>query len=102
MQTDILQKRLVHFVRSFCNPQAAILEAFSDLPDPRRRAGQRHSQTLCLALFTVAIAAGNKGFLAIGDWIRAYRVELVELFEPHKGRLPSYSTNTVQLSPKLV
>jgi hypothetical protein len=72
--------------------QAAILEAFADLSDPRRRAGQRHSQPLCLALFTLAITAGNKGFLAIGDWIRAYQVELVELFEPHKGRLPSYST----------
>lgn len=73
-------------------PQAAILEAFAELPDPRRRAGQRHSQTLCLAVFTLAIAAGNKGFLAIGDWISADRAELVELFAPHKERLPSYST----------
>ena len=70
--------------------QVAILEAFADLPDPRRRAGQRHA--LCLALFTLAIAAGNKGFLAIGDWLAAYRAELRELFDVEKQRLPSYST----------
>lgn len=72
--------------------QVAILEAKAYLPDPRRRAGQRHSQALCLAVFTLAIAAGNKGFLAIGDWLAAYRAELLELFEVEKQRLPSYST----------
>jgi len=73
-------------------PQLAIIEAFADLCDPRRTAGQRHQQTLCLALFTLAVAAGNRGFLAIGDWLRAYHDELVALFQPPKDRLPSYST----------
>jgi hypothetical protein len=73
-------------------PCLAIVEAFSNLPDPRRGAGQRHNQTLCLALFTLAVAAGCRGFLAIGDWLSAYHDELVELFTPAKGRLPSYST----------
>ncbi len=45
----------------------AIVEVFAGLRDPRRTAGQRHAQTLCLALFTLAVAAGNQGFLAIGD-----------------------------------
>lgn len=70
----------------------AIVEAFSNLPDSRRGAGQRHNQALCLALFTLAVAAGCRGFLAIGDWLNAYHDELVELFAPAKGRLPSYST----------
>jgi hypothetical protein len=70
----------------------AVVEAFSDLPDPRRGAGQRHNQALCLALFTLSVAAGCRGFLAIGDWLKAYHNELVELFTPPKGRLPSYST----------
>jgi hypothetical protein len=70
----------------------AIVEAFSNLPDPRRGAGQRHSQALCLALFTLAVTAGCRGFLAIGDWLSVYHDELVELFAPVKGRLPSYST----------
>lgn len=72
--------------------EVAILEAFTELPDCRRRIGQRHTQALCLALFTLAITAGNKGFLAIGDWLKAYKEELVVLFQPPKSRLPSYST----------
>jgi hypothetical protein len=44
------------------------------------------------ALFTLAIAAGNRGFLALGDWLKAYRDELVALLSPPKDRLPSYST----------
>lgn len=70
----------------------AIVEVFSDLSDTRRTAGQRHQQALCLALFTLAVAAGNRGFLAIGDWLSAYHDELVALFQPPKDRLPSYST----------
>jgi DDE_Tnp_1-associated len=72
--------------------QLAIVEAFSDLIDTRRSAGKRHQQALCLAVFTIAVAAGNKGFLAIGDWLKAYQTDLVELFQPPKGRIPSYST----------
>lgn len=73
-------------------PPVAIVEAFADLPDTRRTAGQRHQQALCLALFTLAVAAGNRGFLAIGDWLRGDHNELVALFQPPKDRLPSYST----------
>ncbi len=72
--------------------QPAIIEAFAALEDRRRQAGQRHTLALCLALFTLAIAAGNKGFLAIGDWIASYREQLIDLFKPPKNRLPSYST----------
>jgi len=66
--------------------QLAILKAFTELQDPRRRAGQRHNLALCLGLFTLAIAAGNKGFLAIGDWIASYREQLIDLFKPPKNR----------------
>ena len=70
----------------------AIIEAFLDLPDARRGEGKRHDQALCLALFTLSISAGCKGFLAISDWLLSYRSELIELFNPAKSRLPSYST----------
>jgi hypothetical protein len=70
----------------------AIMEVFADLPDARRGAGQRHQQSLCLALFTLAICAGCRGFLSIGDWIESYRDELIAVFHPPKDRLPSYST----------
>jgi hypothetical protein len=55
-------------------------------------AGKRHHMALCLALFTLAVTAGNRGFLAIGDWLKSYRSELIALFKPPKQRLPSYST----------
>ena len=72
--------------------QTAIMDAFVELPDCRRRAGRRHDKSLCLALFTLAVAAGNRGFLAIGDWLKSYHNKLLELFKPEKNRLPSYST----------
>jgi len=70
----------------------AIIDAFQDLPDRRRGAGRRHSQALCLSLFTLAVSAGCQGFLAISDWLDSYRDELLELFSPPQNRLPSYST----------
>lgn len=70
--------------------QIAILEVFAKMPDRRRCQGKRHSLQLCLALFTLAVAAGNRGFLALGDWLECYRKSLKELFEVQ--RLPSYST----------
>jgi len=69
-----------------------IVAAFSEIADPRNNSGKRHQIALCLALFTLAIAAGNQGFLAIGDWLKSYEDELIELFKPPKRRLPSYST----------
>lgn len=69
-----------------------ILAVFSEIPDTRHSLGKRHHIALCLALFTLAIAAGNQGFLAIGDWLKSYEAELIELFHPPKRRLPSYST----------
>ena len=70
--------------------QISILEAFEGLPDVRRGQGRRHSLPLCLAIFTLAVTAGNQGFLAIGDWIDSYQEQLKKLF--NVNRLPSYST----------
>lgn len=72
--------------------QIEILAAFADIPDLRKAGGKRHQIALCLALFTLAITAGNRGFLAIGDWLASYREALIDLFNPPKRRLPSYST----------
>ncbi len=52
-----------------------ILEAFVELSDVRKVSGKRHQMALCLALFTLAVTAGNRGFLAIGDWLKSYRSE---------------------------
>ncbi len=70
--------------------EIAIIKAFTGMPDHRRKQGTRHSLELCLALFTLAVAAGNQGFLAIGDWLKSYSEELKKLFKVN--RIPSYST----------
>lgn len=70
--------------------EIAILNVFEGIPDHRRKQGTRHSLALCLALFTLAIVAGNHGFLSIGDWLKSHSQQLQELFDVK--RLPSYST----------
>ena len=72
--------------------QPEIVVAFSEIADLRSNLGKRHQIALCLALFTLAIAAGNQGFLAIGDWLDSYRSDLIELLKPAKQRMPSYRT----------
>ena len=67
----------------------AIVEAFRDLPDSRRKAGRRHDQAQCIALFTLAISAGCRGFISISDWLHSYKEELLAIFCPTKNRLPS-------------
>ena len=70
-------------------PEIAILGAFEGMPDKRRKQGTRHSLQLGLALFTLSVAAGNQGFLAMGDWLNYHADELKELFGV--DRIPSYS-----------
>lgn len=70
--------------------EIAILDVFEGIPDHRRKQGTRHSLPLCLALFTLAVVAGNHGFLSIGDWLASYTQQLKKLFNTE--RLPSYST----------
>jgi len=76
----------------------AIVEAFRELPHLRRGAERCHDQALCLSLFTLAVSAGCRGFLAISDWLNSYRAELLELFSPLKNRLPSYTRDTSGLA----
>jgi hypothetical protein len=44
------------------NKPIEILEAFAQLSDTRRAAGKWPQVPLCLALFTLAVVPGNRGF----------------------------------------
>jgi len=43
-------------------------EFFLNIPDPRRKQGQRHSMPCILALATGAVLCGMVGYKAIGSW----------------------------------
>lgn len=43
-------------------------EFFLDIPDPRRKQGQRHSLPCILALATAAVLCGMEGYKAISSW----------------------------------
>ena len=61
--------------------EIALVDVLAGLPDRRRKQGTRNSLQLCLALFTLAVAAGNQGFLAIGGWLKLYKQQLNYLLE---------------------
>ncbi|HYO21190.1 MAG TPA: ISAs1 family transposase [Flavisolibacter sp.] len=70
----------------------SIVEFFEKIPDSRRGAGQRHSQTLILVLVLMSIMSGCFGYRATGDFIRRNREALLKYLKPNKGRLPSFDT----------
>ena len=77
---------------SLATDRIEMLEAFAALPDVRHSSGKRYQMALCLALFTLAVTAGNRRFIAIDDWLKSCQRELIALFHPPKQPLPSYST----------
>jgi len=77
-----------------------VLEAFAEFPDPRHASGKRHQMALCLALFTLAVTARNRGVIAIGDWLKSYRRELIDLLHPPKHRLLAVAAQAAWWSSK--
>ena len=45
-----------------------LLDLFSQVPDPRKRRGRRHSLAGLLAVGVAAVMAGSRSFAAIGQW----------------------------------
>jgi len=70
----------------------SIVEFFEKIPDQRRGAGQRHSQTLILVLVLMSTMSGYFGYRAIGDFIRRNKAILLHYLKPRKNRLPSFDT----------
>lgn len=53
---------------------------FSDIPDPRRRQGRRHSLPTVLAIACGAILCGMRGYKAIADWAHSLGPKARERF----------------------
>ena len=71
---------------------SSLAAALGDVPDPRHARGQRHAWPLILTLIGAALASGQQGVRAIGQWVEEHAEELVALLRPPRGRLPSSST----------
>ncbi len=75
------------------NPILAALQAQLDrLDDPRRAQGKRHCQSFVLLIVLLATMSGYLGYRALEDFLDKHRAALIALFQPEKGRIPSYST----------
>ena len=69
-----------------------LAELLRGIPDPRKKRGIRHSWSLVLTLIGAGMLCQQQHVRAIGQWVREHRHLLVELLEPHGGRLPSEAT----------
>lgn len=70
----------------------SIIYFLSELPDQRRKAGQRHDQTFIILLVLMGTMCNYHGYRAIGDFINRNEKDLLYCFKPAKNRLPSFDT----------
>jgi len=71
---------------------SSLAAALGDGPDPRHARGKRHAWPLVLTLIGAALASGQQGVRAIGQWVEERAEELVALLRPPRARLPSSAT----------
>lgn len=70
----------------------SLLAALRDVPDPRQARGQRYAWPLLLTLIAAALASGQQGVRAIGQWVTEHADDLVVVLDPPRRRLPSTAT----------
>lgn len=75
------------------HPQSTSLAAaLQAVPDPRCRRGVRYPWPLLLTLVTAALASGQRGMRAIGQWVTEHADEVLTHLDPPPRRLPSPAT----------
>lgn len=71
---------------------SSIIEYLNVIPDKRRSEGTRHDQTFIILIVIMSVMSGYIGYRGAGDFIKRNKKDLVNYFEPKKGRLPSFDT----------
>ena len=78
------------------NQMRSLPAFFADMPDPRRKQGQRHSLATILAIATGAVLCGMEGYKAISGWAQDLNPKARERFgcRRRKGdrQVPSCTT----------
>lgn len=69
-----------------------LAQALADVPDPRKRRGQRYPWTLLLILVSAAVASGQRHGRAIGQWVQEQAEPLRSALGWRGEALPSEAT----------
>lgn len=69
-----------------------LVEALAEVPDPRKRRGQRYPWIFLLTLVSAALASGQRHGRAIGQWVREHTATLRHALDWHGRALPSEAT----------
>jgi hypothetical protein len=70
----------------------SLLATFAEVPDPRKRRGQRHPLPALLALSTAAMLSGARSLYAIAQWGRLQPAAVVEALGFTRARTPCVAT----------
>ncbi len=70
----------------------SLVDAMSDVPDPRKRRGQRYPWRLLLTLIAAAMASGQQHGRGIGQWVREHGERVTEQLGGSRDRIPSEAT----------
>jgi predicted transposase YbfD/YdcC len=70
---------------------STLMDALTDIPDPRKRRGKRHAWQHLLILLVAALASGQKSGRAIAQWAKLHAAELQQCL-PSLRLLPSEAT----------
>lgn len=73
-------------------PQSNLFLMLFSLEDFRRGQGRMHTLPVILMIVIMSTMSGFIGFRPAGDFIQKHRKELIKLFKPKNGRLPSFQT----------
>src|SRR5919202_3109058 len=71
---------------------SSMTDAVADVPDPRKRRGQRHPWGLILTLISAALVCGQRTGRAIGQWVTEHTTELQQELGLPAQPLPSTAT----------
>src|SRR5918912_182805 len=70
---------------------STLMDALTDVPDPRKRRGKRHAWLTLLTILVAGLASGYQSARAIAQWAALHADELQQ-FLPTGPRMPSAST----------
>lgn len=70
----------------------SLIEYINELPDKRRRAGQRHQLEFGILIIIMSMMSGYISLRAMGDFAERNKESLIQTLKPKKPIVPSFST----------